>query len=114
MPPVPSRGEVWMVDLNPTRGHEQAGRRPALVISVDLFNQGPADLVVALPITSQAKGIPFHVKVTPPEGGFDRESYVKCEDIRSLSRERLLRRMGTVTPQTMEAVEERLRILLSL
>jgi mRNA interferase MazF len=114
MPPAPSRGEVWMVDLNPTRGHEQTGRRPALILSVDPFNQGPAGLAVVLPITSQAKGIPFHVKVMPPEGGLDRESYVKCEDIRSISRERLIRRAGAVSPQTLHAVEDRLRILLNL
>lgn len=64
--PAPSRGEVWMVDLDPTKGHEQAGRRPGLVVSVDLFNHGPADLVVLVPITSKAKGIPFHVEVNQP------------------------------------------------
>ena len=42
----PARGEVWSVDLDPVRGHEQAGTRPALVVSVDEFNEGPADLVV--------------------------------------------------------------------
>ena len=45
---TPSRGEIWMVDLNPARGHEQAGYRPCLVVSVDLFNHGPAELVVVL------------------------------------------------------------------
>jgi mRNA interferase MazF len=103
-----------MVDLNPTKGHEQSGRRPALILSVDMFNHGPAGLAVVLPITGQAKGVPFHVRVTPPEGGLDLESYIKCEDIRSISRERLGRRMGTVSPPTLQAVEDRIRILLSL
>ncbi|MDX2212140.1 MAG: type II toxin-antitoxin system PemK/MazF family toxin [Oculatellaceae cyanobacterium bins.114] len=40
------RGQVWLADLNPVKGHEQAGKRPCLIISVDLFNQGPAGLVV--------------------------------------------------------------------
>jgi len=48
--PEPSRGEVWLVDLNPARGHEQAGIRPGLVVSVDPFNHGPAGLVVLLPV----------------------------------------------------------------
>ena len=48
----PSRGEIWFLNLDPTRDHEQAGSRPALVISVDTFNHGPADLVVILPVTS--------------------------------------------------------------
>lgn len=66
--PEPSRGEIWLVDLNPTRGHELAGIRPALVVSVDLFNHGPAGLVVVLPLTTRLKGIPFHVEVAPPKG----------------------------------------------
>lgn len=50
-----ARGEIWLVDLNPVRGHEQAGKRPCLIISVDLFNQGTSGLVVVLPITSKDK-----------------------------------------------------------
>jgi len=47
----PLRGDVWDLDLNPIIGREQAGFRPALVLSVDLFNVGPAELVVTVPIT---------------------------------------------------------------
>ena len=90
MTPRPSRGEVWIVDLDPTKGHEQAGRRPCLVISVDIFNQGPADLVVVLPIRTKAKGIPFHVLVNPPEAGLTMQSFIKCEDVRSVALQRLL------------------------
>lgn len=75
--PEPSRGDVWLVTLDPTRGHEQAGRRPGLVLSVDLFNHGPAGLVVMLPISTVAKGIPFHFEVNPPEGGLKAEEL--CE-----------------------------------
>jgi len=114
MPPVPSRGEVWLVDLNPTRGHEQAGKRPCLVISVDLFNQGPAGLVVVLPVTSKGKGVSSHVAVSPPEGGLTRPSFIKCEEVRSIAVERLIQRYGIVSPETMAAVEDRLRILLGL
>jgi mRNA interferase MazF len=110
----PSRGEVWIVSLDPSRGREQAGNRPALVFSVDLFNHGPADLVAVLPITSKSKGIPFHVPIKPPDGGLKLESFAKCEDIRSISKERLLQRLGSVGPKTMEAAEYRVRILLGL
>lgn len=110
----PSRGEIWLVDLNPVRGHEQGGRRPGLVISVDLFNHGPAELVVVLPVTTGKKGIPFHVEIDPPEGGVQKKSFIKCEDIRSVSKERLAVQIGTVSPNTMNAVEDRLRILLDL
>ena len=110
----PARGEVWSVDLDPARGHEQAGTRPALVISVDEFNGGPADLVVLLPITTREKGIPFHVRVDPPEGGLKAVSFIKCEDVRSISKERLARRLGRVLPRTIAEVEFRLRVLLKL
>lgn len=52
----PSRGEVWQLNFNPTKGHEQSGIRPALVVSEDTFNSGPADLVIVLPISSVGKG----------------------------------------------------------
>ena len=110
----PSRGEIWLVNLNPARGHEQAGIRPALVISVDTFNHGPADLVVVLPITSKYKGIPFHVKVNPPEGNLDKESFIKCEDVRSISKIRLEKLIGEVFNNTLIKVEDRLKILLDL
>ena len=109
-----SRGEVWMVGLDPTKGREQAGMRPALVISVDIFNHGPADLVVVIPITSKAKGIPLHVEITPAEGGLTTTSFVKCEDVRSISTSRLVRRLGKLSDRTTDAVEDRLRILLGL
>jgi mRNA interferase MazF len=110
----PSRGEIWFLNLDPTQGREQAGSRPALVISVDAFNHGPADLLVVLPVTSVAKGIPFHVAVAPPEGGVRQPSFIKCEDLRSVSRSRVRERWGTIGPQTMAAVEDRLRILMGL
>jgi mRNA interferase MazF len=110
----PVRGEIWLVDLNPTRGHEQGGRRPGLVVSVDLFNQGPAGLVIVIPITTKEKGIPLHVEIKAPEGGLTKRSFIKCEDIRSVSRERLVQRLGQVTRNTLDAMEDRLRILLNL
>ena len=109
-----SRGEIWSADLNPVRGHEQAGVRPALVVSVDLFNQGPAGLVVILPLTTRVKGIPFHIEIVPPEAGVNMRSFIKCEDVRSVSKERLSQRWGMVSHETMAAVEDRLRILLDL
>ena len=84
------------------------------MVSVDAFNSGPADLVIVLPITSVAKGIPFHVEVTPPEGGLTLRSFIKCEEIRCISRTRLTQRLGEVTEPTMEAVDDRIRIVLDL
>ena len=103
-----------MIDLDPTRGHEQAGTRPGLVISADTFNAGPAELVIVLPITAQHKGVRCHVPVTPPEGGLHKQSFIKCEDVRSVALERLGKRLGSISPTTMQAVEFRLRMLTGL
>ena len=110
----PSRGEVWFVNLDPTKGREQAGKRPALILSVDGFNRSPAELVVIIPITSKAKGIPLHVAVAPPEGGLTQPSFIKCEDVRSVSKERLLNRLGTISASTLADVENRVKLLLGV
>jgi len=112
--PEPRRGEIWQVDLGRTRGHEQAGARPGLVISVESFNAGPAGLVVVLPLTTRVKGIPFHVELDPPEGGLSERSFIKCEDIRSISMDRLVSPLGAVSQATLARVEERVRILLGV
>ena len=114
MTQAPQRGQVWTVDLDPARGHEQRGRRPSLVVSVDALNEGPSGLVVVVPITSVRKRSAYHIGVEPPEGGLRRSSFLKPEDVRSISIERLGRRLGAVSPSTMEVVETRLRILLDL
>ena len=110
----PARGEVWLAELSPTRGHAQAGRRPVLVVSEDLFNRGPAGLVIVLPMTTKWRGVPSHVPLDPPEGGVQQRSAVLCEAVRSVSVERLIERWGVVGRSTMAAVEDRLRILLRL
>jgi mRNA interferase MazF len=110
----PSRGEVWLVDLNPTKGREQAGSRPALIVSIDRFNHGASELVIVCPITSKAKGIPIHVRVEPPEAGLKMVSFIKCEDVRSISKARLIRSLGSVSSNTMAEVAGRLAVLLGI
>ncbi len=112
--PEPQRGDIWLADLNPTRGREQAGQRPVLVSSVDEFNQGPAELIVVVPITSTIRPIPLHVIVQPPEGGLKVQSRILIDAIRSVSKERLVEQWGAVSPETMAAVEDRVRTLLDL
>jgi mRNA interferase MazF len=109
---LPSRGEVWFGDLDPTIGREQAGRRPVLIVSIDSFNQGPGQLVVAVPMTSRLRPISSHVRLSPPEGGLRMESSILCENVRSISTKRLLERWGVVSPRILTAVEARLAILL--
>ena len=108
------RGEVWEISLDLGLGHEQAGSRPALIVSVDLFNEGPADLVVVAPITRTARKVRWQVPVSPPEGGLVADSYIQCESVRSVSKQRLKRRRRRVSDATLEQVEDRLRILMGL
>ena len=110
----PRRGEVWLADLNPTRGHEQAGQRPVVIVSDDTFNRGPAGLVIVLPMTSTIRNIPSHVVVSPPEGGLRNPSAIMCEAVRSISVERLVKRWGRLRPATLAHVEDCARILLHL
>ncbi len=112
--PAAARGDIWLADLNPVCGHEQAGCRPVLVVSVDPFNHSRADLVVIIPITSTLRNIPFHVVVQPPEGGLTNASALLCEAVRSISKDRLITRWGNVLPTTMATVEDRLRVLMEL
>ncbi len=112
--PSPARGEVWDADLGIPTGHEQGGPRPCLVVSDDTYNQGPADLVIVVPLTSNQRPIPVHVPVAPPEGGLTRPSKILCDQIRCIARARLRQRRGMVSPVTLQDVEDRLRALLRL
>ena len=108
------RGEIWLVDLSPTRGHEQSGIRPAVIISVDEFNSCPAELVVVVPITSKNKNIPLHVEIQPENSGLTRVSFAKPDDIRSISKERLVKKIGQLPNEKLRELEEKIKILLGL
>jgi mRNA interferase MazF len=114
----PNRGEIWLADLGTTWGHEQAGRRPVLVVSDNAFNAGPAGLVMVVPLTSKVRksqGIPAHVLVNPPEGGLKISSVLLCDQLRTISKDRLgTTPWGSVAPTTMGQVELILRMLLRL
>ncbi len=104
-----------MVDLGAlvsVKGHEQAGQRPALVLSADIFNA--AGMVTVLPVTSKARPFKTRVPVTPPEGGLSVPSWVIGEQVRTISTSRLGRRMGVVRRTTIAAVEDVVRMLLGL
>ncbi|MCL6099855.1 MAG: type II toxin-antitoxin system PemK/MazF family toxin, partial [Bacteroidetes bacterium] len=86
----------------------------ALIISDDFFNNSAAELVIVLPITSKKKGIPLHVQLSSKETGLKVESFVKCEDVRSISKERLMSYVGSISPATLEEVEYKIKLLLGL
>jgi mRNA interferase MazF len=115
MAPLPHRGEIWLADLHPTWGHEQAGARPVLVISTNTFNYGPADLVFVLPVTRTDRRIPLHVPIDPPEGGVTTRSYIVCDALCSMATERLgPQAWGRVSAATLHKVVDHLGLLLAL
>src|SRR5450759_1888299 len=97
------RGEIRWADLNPARGHEQAGLRPVLVLSQDVFNER-SGTVIAVALTSQEPraGFPLTLELAGPE--LPKRSWVKISQIRTLAVERLGRRIGRVSPEELAHV----------
>ncbi len=98
---VPRKGELIALTFDPQSGHEQRGRRPALVVSNDLFNRHTG-LCMACPITNTPRKYPFHVAISAGEGvtGFVMLEQVKSIDFRS----RKARRLGKASPGMLEEV----------
>lgn len=113
MTDFPARGEVWLVNWNPARGSEQAGKRPALVIQNDIGNKHASTTIVAA-ISSSVKIYPMNVKVDPPEGGLDRPSIVKTGQILTVSKDRLDKRLGQISSEKMEEVNRAIKLSLDL
>jgi mRNA interferase MazF len=109
----PRRGEVWLVNWNPARGSEQAGRRPALVIQNDIGNEKASTIIVAA-ISSSLKIFPMNVKIEPPEGGLDLPSIVKTSQILTVDKKRLERRIGQLSKEKMEEVNQAIKLSLDL
>ena len=114
----PIRGEIWLADLGTGQGHEQSGQRPVLVVSDDAFNAGLAGLVMTVPLTSKvakSKNIPAHIRVDPPEGGLKTPSVILCDQVRTISKDRLGNApWGVVSAATLMEVEQALRVLMGL
>ena len=98
------RGDIWWADLNPVRGREQAGVRPVLVISQEVFNQH-SGTVIALAITSQppAAGFPLTLALA---AHLPKPSWVKISQIRTLSIERLSAKISQIAPEELDQIVE--------
>src|SRR5438105_7103791 len=105
------RGDVVWADLNPTRGHEQAGSRPVVVISEDVFN-ARSGTVIAMAITSQPQraGFPLTLRLTSLK--LPQPSWVKISQIRTLSVLRLGRKIGRVAPEEIDKLIDGLNEIL--
>jgi mRNA interferase MazF len=111
---TPRRGEVWLVDFGEPVGREQAGTRPAVVVSTDALNEGPAGFIFVVPVTSARRDLPSHIEIEPGKSGLEHPSYAKCEDVKSVSARRLIDRLGIVGPEPLFEIGRVLRYLLEL
>ncbi len=99
------RGEIRWAELNPVLGKEQAGRRPVLVLSHDVFNER-SGTVIAIAITSQPQRAGFPLTLELQSKGLPKQSWVKISQIRTLAVERLGQRLGNVSPEELAQVIE--------
>ena len=105
------RGDVFWADLNPVRGHEQAGRRPVVVISHDVFNER-SGTVIAMALTSQPQRAGFPLTLELEGVKLPKKSWVKISQIRTLSRKRLGGRIGRLEPERVDLLVEGLNELI--
>jgi mRNA interferase MazF len=116
MPANPSRGQIWLVDWSPGRGSEQLGTRPALVIQTDAANANPRyPNTIVLAISRTGHPVASHVKIEPNSANGLREtSYVKCEQVLTISKTRLIQFFGSISEDDLRAVEAALSRILVL
>ncbi len=116
MSPEARRGDLFWLDWSPGRGSEQAGQRPALVVQTDAANcveRYTNTIVVA--ISTSGKPVPFHVRIQPDDGNGLRDvSFAKCEQIMTVSRDRLDGRLGCLSAADMNRVDYALCKVLGL
>lgn len=99
------RGELRWADLNPVRGREQAGLRPVLILSQDVFNER-SGTVIAMALTSQPQKAGFPLTLELQGKALPKRSWVKISQIRTLAVERVGKRLGQVAPEELAQVIE--------
>lgn len=105
------RGEVRWADLDPTRGHEQSGQRPVLILSADVFNDR-SGTVIAAALTSQPQQAGFPLTLELASVKLHKRSWVKISQIRTLSVDRIGRKLGTASPEEVTQVIDGLNEIL--
>lgn len=111
----PKRGEVYLVNFDPTLGAEIRKTRPALIIQNNIGNRySPITIVAAITSKFDEHLYPTEVLVTPPEGGLEVPSVVALNQIRAIDLQRLVALLGTLKPETIERVDRALQISVGL
>ena len=125
----PKRGEIWLADLNPTQGSEQAGIRPVIIFQNDLVSQF-STTIIAIPLTTNQRraALPICLPIKEGNGGLSQNSVALCFQMRVLDKTRLIRSLGQLSPEiitqddlrpeydftTSESVNEALRLLMKI
>jgi mRNA interferase MazF len=115
-PQSPRRGEIWDVNWSPGRGAEQKGTRPALIIQNDRGNTSLSyPLTIVASMSRTEREIPLHVRITPSEeNGLTDFTDVKCEQVMTIEKSRLIRRRGSITSEELNKVDVALKLSLDL
>ncbi len=111
----PKRGEIYLVPFDPAQGSEINKTRPALILQNNLGNQfSPITIVAALTSKTGHRRFPFQVFISAPEGGIEVDSIIQLNQIRTVDKQRLTRRLGVVSSETMILVERAILISLGI
>ena len=109
------RGEIWVADLNPTRGTEQRGIRPVLIIQIDKANiVSPHTIIAPFTTKIREKLLPCHVVFKAGQGSLSQDSVLLTEQVRVIDKSRLERKIGTAPKEIFEEVESAFRIIMGL
>jgi mRNA interferase MazF len=111
---TPQFGDVWFADLGRPTGHEQAGRRPTIVISSDAFNDLGPGIAIVVPITRVERAYPTRIAIPRGRSGLKVAGWAAVEHIASVSVLRLQDRLGQVEDDVMDRIGRALRLLLNL
>lgn len=108
------RGEIYWVDFGTPRGSEQSGRRPALIVQNDTGNISSPTTIIAAITSKKRVSYPFHVDISAQESGLPQDSTVKLEQLLTISKDRLVSRVGTLSSAKMEEINRALKASLGL
>lgn len=113
---LPKRGEIWLLDWSPSRGSEQAGFRPALIIQTDAANCNPGyPITIVLAVSTKGKPVPFHVALQPGRSnGLTEASFVKCEQVLTVTKERLVKKLGNIGEKELQQIKQAVRLVLEV
>src|SRR5215813_7589448 len=114
--PSPRRGEIWDVNWSPGRGAEQQGTRPALVIQNDRGNASSTyPLTIVASMSRTERELPLHVRIAPSEeNGLTDFTDVKCEQVMTIEKTRLIRLRGSISSEELSRVDTALKVSLGL